>query len=378
MILGSPAFMSPEQASENAATPASDLWGLGATLYFAVEGRPPFDKGQPISTLTAVLHEEPEMNGSAGALTPAIAALLTKDPALRPSSTEARALLTGLGARVRTASATQATKEVTAATPTATMTPTPVAARAPVAAPPAPARARSARDRARDGAARTSGRTSRWLWALGGAVGLIAVVALLLTQNDDGARSRESARGDRGAAAPADDPANDDGATDTAGEAGAGTDTAVDLDGWIGYEHPTVGYTISYPEGWEVIPGRGGPSNTDFDDPAATTYMRVGWRSPPGPDVIAALETQSAAYGDSHDGYQELRLEEVEYRDYDAGEWEYTWEEDGITLHAVNLQFITPDGDYGFALNFVTREEDWTTSLPLLERFKAAFQPPSA
>ena len=71
MILGSPSFMAPEQATDSKSTPATDVWALGAVLYFAVEGKPPFDKGQPIPTLTAVLHDEPDIDPEiAGALEP--------------------------------------------------------------------------------------------------------------------------------------------------------------------------------------------------------------------------------------------------------------------------------------------------------------------
>ncbi|MCQ0019514.1 serine/threonine-protein kinase [Actinomadura madurae] len=43
-IVGSPAYLAPEQARYQKATPASDLWSLGGTLYAAVEGRPPYQR----------------------------------------------------------------------------------------------------------------------------------------------------------------------------------------------------------------------------------------------------------------------------------------------------------------------------------------------
>jgi tRNA A-37 threonylcarbamoyl transferase component Bud32 len=93
LIVGSPAYMAPEQASGAAAGPEADLWGLGATLYYAVEGRPPFERDGQIAILTAVVNDAPRAPERAGELAPVIVALLSKDPAQRPSAAELRELL---------------------------------------------------------------------------------------------------------------------------------------------------------------------------------------------------------------------------------------------------------------------------------------------
>ena len=57
LLLGSPAYMSPERARGEPSTLASDLWSLGATLYAALDGRSPFERPGSLPTLNAVLHD---------------------------------------------------------------------------------------------------------------------------------------------------------------------------------------------------------------------------------------------------------------------------------------------------------------------------------
>jgi serine/threonine protein kinase len=89
-LIGSPSYMSPERAYGDEPRPPMDLWSLGATLYTAVEGRPAFDRGEPMATLMAVVQEHPAPMLRAGPLEPVLRGLLTKDPAERSTVGRAR------------------------------------------------------------------------------------------------------------------------------------------------------------------------------------------------------------------------------------------------------------------------------------------------
>lgn len=96
MLVGAPSYISPERARGQKPGPPADLWSLGALLYAAVEGRPPYDKGSAIATLTAVMTEPVGPMANAGPLAGVIKGLLAKDPAQRLDDEGARALLTAV------------------------------------------------------------------------------------------------------------------------------------------------------------------------------------------------------------------------------------------------------------------------------------------
>ena len=83
LMLGSPAYIAPEIASGGRVNPASDLWGLGATLFAAVEGRPPYDAGTAMATVAAVVQDEVPTPACSGPLAEVISGLMVKDPAQR-------------------------------------------------------------------------------------------------------------------------------------------------------------------------------------------------------------------------------------------------------------------------------------------------------
>jgi eukaryotic-like serine/threonine-protein kinase len=90
MVMGSPGFTAPERIRGSDASPASDLWSLGATIYAAVEGRGPYEqRGGAITTMSAIINEDAPIAPHAGKLAPVIAALLRRDPTTRPSASSA-------------------------------------------------------------------------------------------------------------------------------------------------------------------------------------------------------------------------------------------------------------------------------------------------
>ncbi|MCX4097848.1 serine/threonine-protein kinase [Nocardia sp. alder85J] len=83
-LLGSPAFMSPEQAESREPTTASDVFAVGAILVLAATGRSPFLGSSTPQTLYNVTHRRADTSGVPDALRPLVEACLTKDPAVRP------------------------------------------------------------------------------------------------------------------------------------------------------------------------------------------------------------------------------------------------------------------------------------------------------
>ncbi|MFE4516174.1 protein kinase [Kitasatospora sp. NPDC056783] len=93
MLVGAPSYISPERARGQKPGPPADLWSLGGTLYAMVEGRPPYDRGSALATLTAVMTEDLASPVNAGPLLPVIEGLLAKDPAERLDASQTRSML---------------------------------------------------------------------------------------------------------------------------------------------------------------------------------------------------------------------------------------------------------------------------------------------
>ncbi|WP_344291468.1 serine/threonine-protein kinase, partial [Streptomyces synnematoformans] len=93
-LLGTPGFMSPEQAAGGRAGPAADVFALGSVLAFATAGRGPFDAGNRVDTLQRIQRGQAGLAGVADRrLRAVVGACLRPDPRRRPAAAPLRDLL---------------------------------------------------------------------------------------------------------------------------------------------------------------------------------------------------------------------------------------------------------------------------------------------
>jgi serine/threonine protein kinase len=97
MVVGSPGFMSPEQAEGNEVGPPSDVFSLGAVLAFAATGEGPFGAGSSAALIYRLVHNPPDLDRVPLETRPLIERCLDKNPGGRPSPRELLAELGGAG-----------------------------------------------------------------------------------------------------------------------------------------------------------------------------------------------------------------------------------------------------------------------------------------
>ncbi|MGP3962092.1 WD40 repeat domain-containing serine/threonine protein kinase [Nonomuraea sp. 3N208] len=96
-ILGTPAYMAPEQFSAGVVTAASDMFSWAATMAYAASGRPPFGNDSIPAIFQRILNEEPDLTGLTEPVRSLVVACLDKSPAARPSATDVLFNLLGHG-----------------------------------------------------------------------------------------------------------------------------------------------------------------------------------------------------------------------------------------------------------------------------------------
>lgn len=376
--VGGVSFMAPEQAG----TPEADIWSLGAVLYFAVEGVPPFSGKDADAILEAVASEPPRAALAAGSLARVLEVTLQKDPSERPSADELRSLLEvaagplaprpeaepALDDTIQWADsgASDLTFEAAPAEAEAEAEPDPSAAEAAVAEPveerppppPLPPRVALARMFSPDPGSPpvlftaeeehrepappwpVPRRPSLWLAGICAVVTLVMIAILFTNGREIFTNNGRTAR----------------------------IIASVD---WSEYTDPATGFTIDYPSDWRV--SREG-NYTDFRHPNAAAALRVVVQDSNARSAEAAWLELEEKFRAQQQGYSRIRLEPTEFKGHNAAEWEFTYFREKVQLHNLDLGVVT--GVKGFTLNFESRESNWSTVEALMERFKDSFTPP--
>ncbi|REE98881.1 bifunctional serine/threonine-protein kinase/ABC transporter substrate-binding protein [Thermomonospora umbrina] len=85
-VVGTPAYMAPEQVAGDAVGPQTDLFGWAGVMLFAATGRPPFGGDSIPAVMHRILNLDPDLSMLPPSLAGPVASCLVKDPAQRPGS----------------------------------------------------------------------------------------------------------------------------------------------------------------------------------------------------------------------------------------------------------------------------------------------------
>jgi tRNA A-37 threonylcarbamoyl transferase component Bud32 len=394
-VVGSVDYLAPERVRGHDPGPSSDLWALGATLYTAVEGRSPFRRTTPLTTMQAVVEEEAAELQHADALTPVITALLRKDPAARPDASEAEQMLaeavegrrpSGAQAYVPTqyggsspyrdahggtgTSGSNPSGTGTVGTGSGSHTRTPLP---PLAGTPAGGTATAGAAKAGTPAAGTfatgpgtSGATMigpratgpqptgpgrrRRLRTLALVVALAAIIgggtAVVLQQWNESRQTPGSAS----------DSSRTTGTEQTGGSVPAG---------WTRRDDP-AGFSLYLPKGWkrQTFGPQGELKQIDYTPDGGRHFVRIAVdTSPDFADPYAhQLDLEQQLQRLVH--YKRVKLERNVYRDRDGAQWEYTWTAQAKDTkfpgprRAIEETYVARDGTE-YALYMSAPAQDW-------------------
>ena len=429
MLVGAPSYISPERARGRPPGPPSDLWSLGGLLFAAVEGRPPYDKGSALATLTAVMTEPLPPLRRAGALTEVITGLLEKDPEKRLDDAGARPLLER---------AAQCGEEEPVAEPDGSRGGTRVLAGAATGGGTASGGRSSDGSRASGAAPESAAATGSASRAEGGGtdaadpagpgrnaaaarpqrpalaelvrrrglltgVAVAAVLAVLGTvlafaiadgdgeggrpDNRNGAMVGAGSDGSeddrRGGDERASTGGQDDGGSPSASPEDDGAQAADDglPEGYTEVENDRFHFRIALPEGWRLtgIAGRNSGAIYSASD-GSYPKLQVDFTGQPGTDALRAWKDQEKAVRANSTDYHLVKMVEVDDwpgHDYPTiADWLFERREKDVPVRVLNRGFRV-DGDHGYAIMITCRASEWDDEQcrTLRETAHATFQP---
>ncbi|MCW2946220.1 MAG: serine/threonine protein kinase [Actinoallomurus sp.] len=409
VLIGSPSYMAPERARGNRAGPESDLWSLGATLYTAVEGQPPFGRDNAVATLAAVVTEDPDPPRRAGPLWPLISGLLARDPSERPDPATVELMLRAVG---------DGSQEVPPASPPDEAAEEPLkraertqAIRVPR---PRPAPDDAALDSAAPGstapgskisgisgsealdggepgsrapdhpasglpvAARPAAARASWFRPWRAATLLVVAAAVLgaVGWGLFGAGHATSKAPARKATPPAHRAGT---APHQSASAPSASSSPSPADGGFGtlpsgyhWYHDRTKFSIAVPNGWSVS-HKG--HYVYIEDPKSSRYLIVDQSDSPKSDPLADWREQEANRIGSYPGYHRIRLESVHYAQAQkAADWEFTYNGSRGRTHILNRNILA-NSSHAYALYWSSPDSTWSSSRSVFDTFASSFRP---
>ncbi|MEV0850416.1 serine/threonine-protein kinase [Streptomyces sp. NPDC049954] len=372
-LVGSVHYLAPERLRSGIDPgPASDLWSLGATLYQAVEGQPPYDRDTAIETAYAIAAEPYGPPRRAGALTPVIEGLLVKDPARRMTAPEAARLLglvagtgtgtTGAGDTVEPPTRPQRLDVPPVPEPGTARFATTVPDHAGGPVPPVPGGGAGGTGRGR--------RAVRWSVA---ALGLAAAVTagVLLWQPDGTSSASAEPRG-AGAPSAGSGPSAADGSPAGTSPGGSPEGSPSPSDSPPppvpdGYQLRKAGEGFSVPvrEGWTTKDLGGG--QLAYLDPTGLAGLRVDVVQFAGSDPLAHWrDTEEEQTRRDSPGYERVRMAATTFRGRPAGYWEFTFKGRVRDFRAVELAFSGTNGTQ-YVVYLSAPQSQWEQFRPVFD-----------
>ncbi|MGW3458121.1 serine/threonine-protein kinase [Streptomyces olivaceoviridis] len=117
------------------------------------------------------------------------------------------------------------------------------------------------------------------------------------------------------------------------------------------------GYSIGLPKGWKY--GSSGAAGDRYTGPGGQKLL-VAWTGTPKDDPVADWRNQEHYMVRSQ--YHKIRIEEVDYRDWDTADWEFTYVESGTEYRTIDRGFVVND-HLGYALMYTAKAADWNGEL---------------
>ncbi|RKR91941.1 serine/threonine protein kinase [Micromonospora pisi] len=374
VVLGSPAYVSPERAMSGIVGPEGDLWSLGTTLYAAVEGRSPYARPSSLMSLTALVTEPPPVAEHAGPLAPVLEGLLRKDPASRIDIATAERMLrrivdepldhrpeVGRGETEHDRTRPRPAVSFTEPTDAMTIVPTDATNIVPVTtdslgAGAYPENAPSSRPR----------RPRRGL-LLGTLAALLLVGAAVAVPmagrgrpNSGGSDSALSSGEPAGPQSPVMTPA---------------ADTTASSLTWTVHTDST-GFSLPVPQEWQI---RRAGSRVEFREPDGERLLAVSQTESPKPDPLAELTAREKTRptGGQYRNYRRVALVGVTYH-LAAADWEWSYtSEVGEPAHVRQRTFVTAK-QRGYTIAWSTPESLWASNERDFQRITAGFRPAPA